>query len=104
MPEFLKTETKTPEQLQAEADALVNQVKDYIYVNASYLSVSNWDLRLVFCERMPYGETVPRTAVVMPHSQAKALSQLLAKNVQKLEEAMGEIRWEPKDSKTRRVD
>ncbi len=66
------------------------------YANVSYLSISNWDVRLVFCERLPSGETVPRTAIVMPHSQAKAFSRMLSKQIEKLEEVMGEIRWQPK--------
>ena len=88
------TET-TPGQQGQEAERILGQVTDFTYVNASFASVSNWDVRFVFGERLPSDNIEPRAAIVMSHQQAKALSEMLARNIEKLEAVMGPIRWQP---------
>ena len=96
LPEFEETQEVMEQETRKEADSIVAQVKNYVYVNASFSTVSNWDVRLVFGERLPSGVTEPRAAIVMPHQQAKAFSQMLSRQIERLEETMGEIRWLPK--------
>ena len=64
---------------------------DFIYVNAVETFGSLWDLRIVFGDRKPNGEMDRRTAIVMSHRHAKALTQVLAHQVRRLEKAYGDI-------------
>lgn len=99
MAEGMEIEKKTPQEVKQEAERILNGIRDYVYVNTTFSSSSNWDVRLAFCERVPSGEILPRVSIVMPHSQAKALCKVLSNQIRQLEEAFGEIHWEPK-SKT----
>ena len=78
-----------------EVDAMLALAKNYIYINASFVTSSNWDVRLIFAERLPHGGSELRAAIVMSHAHAKAFSKVLSGTVQKLEAAIGEIRYEP---------
>jgi hypothetical protein len=88
----------TPEEQLNELNLMLRQAKDFVYVNASYLSGSNWDVRILFCERLPSDDVQLRVAIVMSHQQAKALSLALSQQVDKLESVLGEIHWQPADT------
>lgn len=85
----------TQEEQLNELNRMFREIKDFVYANASYLSASNWDLRILFCERLPSDEIQPRVAIVMSHQQAKALSLALNQQIIKLESILGEIHWQP---------
>jgi hypothetical protein len=85
---------------EVDANSVVASVQDYTYANATFAVSSNWDVRIVFAERRPGSEApVPRVAVVMPHQQAKAFSQMLSRQIEALEKAFGEIRYSPRESR-----
>jgi hypothetical protein len=96
MPENTEIEKGTPDEVNPEAERVLDSIRDYTYVNTTFISSSNWDVRMAFCERVPSGEIVPRVSIVMPHSQAKAFSKVLSRQIERLEESIGEIHWEPK--------
>ena len=86
---------QSPEEKQRQAEEILSQAIGFLYVNNSYMSISNWDVRLIFCERLPSEKSEQRAAITMSHGHAKALAELLSKNVEKLEAAFGPIRFEP---------
>lgn len=68
---------------------------NFIYVNNTFMSGSNWDVRFVFAERLPTGKVEPRVGIVMSHQHAKALLETLAVNVRNIESLVGEIKYKP---------
>ena len=66
---------------------------DYIYVSNVQMFSNNWDLRLAFGDRRPDNTDVPKVGLVMSHQHAKAMSLVLAKQIEKLEETFGPIEY-----------
>lgn len=74
------------------------------YVNASYVTGTNWDFRMVFCEELSEMRIEPRVGVVMSHQQAKAFHAALGKTIHKAEDAIGRsIEFEPPKTRTPRA-
>lgn len=67
----------------------------YVYVNATQTQGSNWDLRILFSERLPKGSVEPRVAVVMSPQHAKAFLEALTTTVNGLENLIGPIKYQP---------
>ena len=93
----MSDQSKAPplDEKKQEATAILSQASNFIYINNTYAHASNWDIRLVFCERLPSGKPEIKAAICMSHSHAKALVDLLAKQVEGVEKAFGPIRFEP---------
>ena len=90
-------ETKTT---QLRPDAL--QKVNYIYANNTFLFSSNWDVRFVFAERLPFslsdsGPNIsePRVGIVMSFQQAKAFHEAFSKILETVEKTMGKINYRP---------
>ena len=66
---------------------------DYIYVSNVQMFSNNWDLRLAFSDRRPDDTDVPKVGLVMSHQHAKAMLQVLTRQIEKLEEMFGPIEY-----------
>src|SRR5258708_734477 len=82
----------TLEEQKAEANNVIRQVEDFTYINAAFTTATNWDVRIVFAERLPSDKTVPRVSIVMSHQHAKAFLTTLATNIARLEQLGGPIK------------
>lgn len=77
------------------ADVELASELDFEYVSYLESFSSNWDIRLVFGDRLPNGDRRRKVGVVMSHRHAKAFSAVLARQVEALERGFGEIKMEP---------
>lgn len=89
MSEEIKEERVAPEKKAADEERASEM--DFIYASAVESFSNLWDLRVVFGDRKPNGDIERRVAIVMSHRHAKALSQILANQVRRLEKAYGNI-------------
>ena len=69
----------------------------YIYVNTTQIQSSNWDIRILFSERLPNDTVEPRAAIVLSPQHAKAFLEALVKNVAKFEVMFGSINYTPRE-------
>ena len=82
-----------------EKDEQVDEVRekmaqvDYVYVSSFHMFSNNWDVRFLFGDRQPDNAIVPRVGVVMSHQHAKAMLQVLIKQIKDLEEMFGPIEF-----------
>lgn len=86
---------QTDEEAIATAKRVLSATTNWVYANNTFLTSSNWDLRLIFCDFQPSGNPEPRAAVILSHQQAKALSEALTKQLAQVEETFGPIRYVP---------
>ena len=81
----------------AKAKEVLASVTSWAYANNSYITSSNWDVRIVFCEYVPSGQTEPRAALIFSHQQAKALAETLTRQIAIVEQTFGPIAYSPDD-------
>lgn len=94
----MDTVDKTPTEPQPKMELTTSQLPPdtdekikYIYINNTFLFISNWDVRFVFAERLPTDKVEPRVGIVMSHQHAKAFLEVFTANIKGLEAMMGEI-------------
>ena len=89
MPEEI--EERPLEEQQKTANEEKASELNFVYASAVETFGNLWDLRIVFGDRKPNGGIDRRVAVVMSHRHAKALTQILANQIKRLEKAYGDI-------------
>ncbi len=77
---------------------LLPLVTSFVYVNSAEIQANNWDVRLVFGERLPNDTSEPRVGLVMSHQHFKAFADAVATQLKALEEVFGKISFLPVDS------
>jgi hypothetical protein len=80
------------------APDMLKQLDSFVYINGTELASNNWDVRIAFGERLPNGKSEARIGIVTSHQHFKAFVQAVTSQLARLEEAMGEIRFEPVDA------
>ena len=58
----------------------------YHYSNRLAMSVSGSDVRMAFADELPGGQTVPKVGIIMSHQHARAVLELLQRNVKSIDD------------------
>lgn len=84
--EFIEVATGQP------AGLLMDSV-EFTYINNSEVVGSNWDVRIAFGDRPGAGKLSPKFGITMSFQHAKALGEVLAQIVEKVEKEFGKITY-----------